>query len=47
MSIKEKIIKWLLPDGAVVLTKEEIAALREYAEKHGASRRGGEALEKE
>lgn len=47
MSIKEKILKWLLPDGAVVLTKEEIAALREYTKKHGASRCGGGAIEKE
>ena len=46
MGIKEKIIKWLLPDGAVVLTKEEIAALREYSKKHGASRRGGVTREK-
>lgn len=34
----------ILPEGAIILTKEEIAALNEYAEKHGS---GGDALEKE
>ena len=33
----------ILPKGAIVLTKEEIAALNEYQRKHGA---GGEPVEK-
>lgn len=33
----------ILPEGAIILTKEEIAALNEYQSKHGA---GGEPVEK-
>lgn len=33
----------VLPEGAIILTKEEIAALNEYQRKHGA---GGEPVEK-
>ena len=32
----------ILPDGAIILTKEEIAAIKEYGKK----RRGGDVLEK-
>lgn len=34
MSIKEKIVSLFLPKGAVILTKEEIAALSEYVKEH-------------
>lgn len=44
MTLKERLIKMLLPEGAIVLTKEEIAALNAYQEKLNG---GGDALEKE
>ena len=44
MTLKERLIKMLLPKGAIVLTKEEIAALNAYQKKLDG---GGGALEKE
>jgi hypothetical protein len=44
MSIKEKIAKLLLPEGAVILTKEEVAALSKYVSEHLT---GGDPVEKE
>lgn len=34
MSIKEKILTLLLPEGAIILTKEEVKALSDYVSEH-------------
>lgn len=42
MKLKERLLKMLLPEGAIVLTKEEIAALKKLSENRKNHKRNAE-----